>query len=155
MAGFSESGELSAAQRKLLDYTTAHQGSAAYAFATTSWNGASPYILATGAHVLPIGGFSGSVPFPTEAQFRHLVDTGKLRYVLLGGGRGMGAMPGGSGSTATSQITHWVQAACIRVPASVYGGTTSDAVTATVARFPALADERATAQTLYRCAPGR
>jgi 4-amino-4-deoxy-L-arabinose transferase-like glycosyltransferase len=135
--GFSESGGLTATQRKLLDYTTARQGSAAYVFATTGWNGASPYILATGAHVLPLGGFSGRVPFPSQAQFRNLVDSGKLRYVLLDGGRGMGAVfGGGSGTTATTQITDWVRSACVRVPASAYGATDS------------------TAQTLYRCAPG-
>jgi hypothetical protein len=95
------------------------------------------------------------VPFPTEAQFRHLVDTGKLRYVLLGGSRGTGAMSGGSGTTATAQITDWVRSACIRVPASAYGGTdSSSAATSVTARFPGQADDRAADQTLYRCSPG-
>lgn len=153
--GISADGGLTTAQRKLLHYTTAQQGSAAYVFATTSWNGASPYILATGAHVLPLGGFSGRVPFPTEAQFRQLVDSGKLRYVLLGGGRGMGSLfGGGSGTTATTvtaQITDWVQSACTRVPASAYGGTDSSGATPAV---PGAAAEGTTAQTLYRCVPG-
>lgn len=154
--GFGEGGGLTANQRKLLDYTTAHQGSAAFVFATTSWNGASPYILATGAHVLPLGGFSGRVPFPTEAQFRRLIDSGKLQYVLLGGGRGMGAMFGGgsSGTTATTQITDWVRSACTRVPASAYGGTDSSGGASADPGFSGTADEGATAQTLYRCAPG-
>ncbi|POX53434.1 glycosyltransferase family 39 protein [Streptomyces sp. Ru72] len=145
--GFGVQGGLTVAERKVLDYTTAHQGSAAYVFATTSWNGASPYILATGAHVLPLGGFSGRVPFPTQAQFRELVDTGKVRYVLLGGGRGTGALfGGGGGTTATAQITDWVRSACTPVPASAYGGTDSAA--------PGTAGGAVAAQTLYRCAPG-
>ncbi|MER6571834.1 glycosyltransferase family 39 protein [Streptomyces sp. NPDC001093] len=142
--GADGSGTLSADQRRLLDYTRAHQGAATYVFAAGSWSTASPYILATGAHVLPLGGFSGRVPFPTQAQFRRLVDDGKVRYVLLGGGRGMGPASAGTGRTAATQITAWVRSACTEVPASAYGGTTpfGDARTAT-------------AQTLYRCGPGR
>ncbi|MER6350813.1 glycosyltransferase family 39 protein [Streptomyces sp. NPDC001634] len=153
--GFSGDGGLTANQRELLDYVTSHKGSATYVFATTSWSGASPYILATGAHVLPLGGFSGRVPFPTEAQFRQLVDSGKLQYVLLGGGRGMGSMfGGGGGETATAQITDWVQSACVRVPASTYGGTDSSGATSDVSGFAGAGGETATAQTLYRCVPG-
>ncbi|MEW2305238.1 glycosyltransferase family 39 protein [Streptomyces sp. NPDC006655] len=137
--GLEANGRLTVGQQKLLRYTTAHQGSAAYVFATTGWNSASPYILGTGAHVLPLGGFSGQVPFPTESQFRQLVASGKLHYVLVGGGRGMGAFFGGGGSTATTataRITHWVESSCTPVPASAYGGThTADT----------------TAQNLYRC----
>jgi 4-amino-4-deoxy-L-arabinose transferase-like glycosyltransferase len=154
--GSGAEGRLTAVQHRLLDYTTAHQGSARYVFATTGWNAASPYILATGAHVLPLGGFSGRVPFPSEAQFRELVDTGRLRYVLLGGGRGMGAQFGGSGggATAAAQITDWVESACTRVPASAYGGTNSAAAPAATG-LPGRAGETSTTQVLYRCAPGR
>ncbi|MGW5122475.1 ArnT family glycosyltransferase [Streptomyces sp. NPDC004069] len=145
-------GRLTATQRELLRYTTAHQGSATYVFATTRWNGASPYVLATGAHVLPLGGYSGRVPFPTEAQFRHLVASGKLRYVLLGGGgRGMGALFGnrtgtGNGTaTGATQITAWVRSACTPVPTSAYGGTES----ADATRTPGAPGEE-----LYRCTAG-
>ncbi|MEV5436891.1 glycosyltransferase family 39 protein [Streptomyces sp. NPDC052682] len=143
--GFGD-GQLTTAQREVLDYTTAHQGSAAYVFATTSWTTASPYILATGAHVLPLGGFSGAVPFPTPARFRQLVGSGELRYVLLGGARGAGALPGGrgGGTTATARITDWVESACARVPASAY---------TTPSRVPA--GGTTSVPTLYRCGPGR
>ncbi|MGV5039197.1 ArnT family glycosyltransferase [Streptomyces sp. NRAIS4] len=151
--GFGENGKLTANQRKLLDYTTARQGSAAYVFATTSWNGASPYILGAGAHVLPLGGFSGKVPFPTETQFRQLVDSGKLQYVLLGGGRGMSTLFGG-GSTTSTQITNWVRATCTHVPATAYGGSDSSDVTSIAPDFTGAAGGEATAQTLYRCVPG-
>lgn len=140
----ADGSSLTADQRRVLDYTRAHQGSATYAFATSSWSTASPYILATGARVLPLGGFSGRVPFPTQAQFRRLVDAGEVHYVLLGGGRGIGPASARTGKTAAAQITTWVRSACTEVPAAAYGGTTplSDARTATV-------------QTLYRCGPGR
>ena len=149
--GFGEGGALTAAQRDVLDYTTAHKGSAAYVFATPGWSGASAYILATGASVLPLGGFSGQVPFPTEEQFRHLVDSGKLRYVLLGGGRGMVSPSGGNATTATAQITGWVRSTCARVPSSAYGGTDSSGVASAASRP---VDAPVTAQTLYRCIPG-
>nr|WP_316959309.1 glycosyltransferase family 39 protein [Streptomyces sp. TRM68367] len=163
LGGYSEDGRLTATQRKLLDYTTAHQGPAAYVFATTGWNSASPYILATGAHVLPLGGFSGRVPFPTQTQFRQLVDSGRLRYVLLGGGRGTGALFGGSGgATATVQITDWVESACTRVPASAYGGTDSShggrdssAAPSGLKGLAGPTGNRTIPQTLYRCAPRR
>ncbi|GGX47921.1 hypothetical protein GCM10010341_81970 [Streptomyces noursei] len=148
--GGDSSGQLTSEQRKLLAFTTAHQGSAEYVFATNGWNGASPYILATGAHVLPLGGFSGQVPFPTEVRFRQLVQAGKVRYVLLGQARGMAGMFGGGtgrGATPATRITDWVRSACARVPASAYDG----------AQPPTSAPARASAaaQTLYQCGPGR
>ncbi|MGW1562008.1 ArnT family glycosyltransferase [Streptomyces sp. NPDC002144] len=150
--GAASGGALTPAQQRLLAYTRAHDGSAAYVFATTSWSSASPYILATGAKVLPIGGFSGRVPSPTENRFRQLVVSGKVRYVLLGGGgrgRGAGALPGVTGDgtaagtgateqTAAAEITTWVQATCTKVPASAYDGSAA----------------MATGQTLYLCEPG-
>ncbi|MFJ2737470.1 ArnT family glycosyltransferase [Streptomyces sp. NPDC087317] len=146
-----DDSRLTVTQRKLLRYATSHQGSATYVFATTGWKRASPYILATGAHVLPLGGYSGDVPFPTEAQFRHLVASGKLRYMLLsgGGGRDTGALSGnrtGTGTrTGATQITAWVRSACTPVPASAYGGTESAGATE---------PSGATGEALYRCTSG-
>jgi hypothetical protein len=51
--------------------------------------------------VLAIGGFNGTDPAPTLAEFQRLVATGQVHY-FLSGGRGFG---GGSGS---DQITTWV-----------------------------------------------
>ncbi|WBO62323.1 ArnT family glycosyltransferase [Streptomyces camelliae] len=166
-------GGLSVAQNRLLAYTRAHQGSAAYVFATTGWSSAAPYILAAGAHVLPIGGFSGRVPFPTEDRFQQLVATGKVRYVLLSGGRGTsltaggtrraadgtrtpggatGTAPAGTGQTAAAQITGWVRATCARVPASAYGGTD---FAAGGSSLPGLAGAMAGTEVLYRCGPAQ
>jgi hypothetical protein len=110
-------------QQRILDYATAHRDSARYLFATDSWNAASPYILATGASILPMGGFGGQAPFPTLAQFQHLVSTGQVRQVLLSGGfdifrlfRGAGAAPP---DTPVMAITGWVRQHCTTVlPAS-------------------------------------
>ncbi|MGD3112384.1 ArnT family glycosyltransferase [Streptomyces sp. YGL11-2] len=102
----SDGASLDEKQRRLLAYTRAHQDGADYVFATTSWRTASPYILAAGAKVLPMGGFTGTVPTPTEAEFRHLVATGRLRYVLLGG----------PGTTEGRAIAPWVRAHCPREP---------------------------------------
>ncbi|WP_433454691.1 ArnT family glycosyltransferase [Streptomyces sp. CA-142005] len=142
--GAQSSGALTAGQRRLLDYARAHQGSAAYVFAAGSWSTASPYILAAGAHVLPLGGFSGRVPSPTQTGFRRLVDAGEVRYVLLGGGRGRGSGSARTGTTAAARITTWVRSACTEVPPSAYGGTT-----------PSGDARTAGAQRLYRCGPSR
>ena len=70
---------------------------------------AGQYIL-DGASVLPMGGFSGAVPFPTVNRLRALVSSGQLRFVILGGG------PGGN-----SAVADWVTANCT---ATAVSGTT-------------------------------
>ena len=64
--------------------------------------------LATGGQaVMAIGGFTGSDPAPTLAQFKAYVAAGDITYYIAGGG--MGGGPGG-GSGSASQITSWVEA---------------------------------------------
>jgi 4-amino-4-deoxy-L-arabinose transferase-like glycosyltransferase len=126
--GFGGSGTLTAQQSKLLAYTQAHRGNAKYVFATTGWSASSSYILADGADVLPIGGFSGQVPFPTLSAFQQLVNSGNLHYVLVGGARGFGG-GGSSSSGSVGSITSWVESSCKVVPASAYGGTTAPSTT--------------------------
>ena len=132
-AGFSGPGgtvytTLTADQRKLYDYVKAHQRGARYVLATDGWNAASPYILATGDTIMPMGGFSGSVPQPTLNAFESLVREGRLRYVLVSGGAG--AFPGagtgagsGTGSGSVTRIDSWVSGNCTEVPATSYGVT--------------------------------
>ena len=62
--------------------------------------------LGTQLPVMAIGGFNGSDPSPTLAQFQALVQQGKIHYFLAGGGMG-GNQTGGS--NASSQISTWVQ----------------------------------------------
>ncbi|GGW07948.1 hypothetical protein GCM10010264_33610 [Streptomyces globisporus] len=84
---------------------------------------AASYQLATGEPVMAIGGFNGSDPSPTLAQFKKYVAEGKIHYFVSGGGMGggmrggtageggggMGGGPGGMGSSGTSsQISSWV-----------------------------------------------
>ncbi|MFD3413695.1 glycosyltransferase family 39 protein [Streptomyces cyaneofuscatus] len=73
---------------------------------------AASYQLATGDPVMAIGGFNGSDPSPTLAQFKKYVAEGKIHYFVSGGtgggaaegGRGMG----GGGNGTSSQISSWV-----------------------------------------------
>jgi hypothetical protein len=73
------------ANQAVVEYLKAHQGSAKYAVAISGANTAGPYIMA-GLSVLPMGGFTGQVPFPTESQLAALIASGQLRYVLGGNG---------------------------------------------------------------------
>ena len=56
--------------------------------------------------VMAIGGFNGSDPSPTLAQFQQYVANGQIHY-FASGGRGFGNQNGGS--SASSEISSWVQ----------------------------------------------
>ena len=75
--------------------------------------------LSSGKAVISIGGFTGSDPAPTLAQFQQYVAAGQIAYFVAGGGFGGGF--GGGGSSAASQISAWVQA---NFTATTVGGTT-------------------------------
>lgn len=77
--------------------------------ATTGSNSASGYQLATGEPVMAIGGFNGSDPSPTLAQFQAYVAAGRIHW-YIGGNSGFGGEPGGGmgGSGAASEISTWV-----------------------------------------------
>jgi 4-amino-4-deoxy-L-arabinose transferase-like glycosyltransferase len=68
-------------------------------------NAASGYQLATEEPVMAIGGFNGSDPSPTLAEFQQHVAEGEIHYFVGGGGfgRSMG------GSSASSEIASWVE----------------------------------------------
>lgn len=73
-------------------------------------NQASGYQLSTGRPVMPIGGFNGTDPSPTLAQFQQYVADGQIHYFLDGeranhGGEGFGA----PGSETSKSIREWVQ----------------------------------------------
>ena len=76
---------LSAAEQRIYDYVSAHRDGAGYLMAVGSWDTAAPYIVATGQEVMPMGGFSGTVPEPTLAKVQDLVRTGQLRFFLIDG----------------------------------------------------------------------
>ena len=119
--GIFGSTSLTASQQQLYRYVSAHRDGAGYLLAVSSWSEASAYILATGQEVMPMGGFSGSVPEPTLARVKQLVAAGQLRFFLLGGAGGFaGPGRGGAGGTAT-QVASWVESSCAAVPAADYG----------------------------------
>jgi hypothetical protein len=82
--------------------------------ATVGANDAAGYQLAGGDPVMAIGGFNGSDPSPTLAQFQRYVAEGKI-HCFVAGGQGM------AGSSSARQIAAWV--------AHHYSATTVDNVT--------------------------
>ena len=70
-------------------------------------NEAAGYQLATGKPVMAIGGFNGSDPTPTLAQFKQYVAAGRIHYFVGGGGFG-GRAPQGTTSSTSAAITSWV-----------------------------------------------
>jgi 4-amino-4-deoxy-L-arabinose transferase-like glycosyltransferase len=109
---------------------TLKQGSSRYTWvaAAVGSNEASGYQLATGKPVMAIGGFNGTDPAPTLAQFERAVSEGKIHYFIAGGGLGGGGFPGG-GSTTATQITAWVES---HYPARTVGGVTLYDLTAAI-----------------------
>jgi 4-amino-4-deoxy-L-arabinose transferase-like glycosyltransferase len=82
-------------------------------------NSAAGVQLATDDPVMAIGGFNGTDPSPTLAQFKAWVAAGKIHYFLASGGTGGG---GGLGSSASSSsIASWVAAS---FTAKTVGGVT-------------------------------
>ncbi|HEX6346063.1 glycosyltransferase family 39 protein [Umezawaea sp.] len=75
-----------------------------WAAATVGSQSAASLELATGKAVIGIGGWSGSDPAPTLAEFQRYVADGKIGYYVPGGRGGFGGA-GGSGEIAT-----WVEA---------------------------------------------
>jgi 4-amino-4-deoxy-L-arabinose transferase-like glycosyltransferase len=104
VGGLLNGASVSAEAKKLLkadadDYT--------WAAAAIGAQNAASYQLATDESVMAIGGFNGTDPSPTLAQFKEYVADGKIHYFISSGsGGGMG----GSSSGTSSQITSWVEA---------------------------------------------
>jgi 4-amino-4-deoxy-L-arabinose transferase-like glycosyltransferase len=89
----------------------------AWVAATVDANNAAGYQLATGDPVMAIGGFNGTDPAPTLAQFQQYVRDGKIHY-FIAGGRGLGT---GTTSSNAGQISSWVQQ---NFAATTVGGVT-------------------------------
>jgi 4-amino-4-deoxy-L-arabinose transferase-like glycosyltransferase len=86
--------------------------------ATVGSNNASGYQLATGDPVMAIGGFNGTDPSPTLAEFQQYVAEGKIHYFITGG-TGGGTRTGGS--AAAQEIASWVEQ---NFTATTVGGAT-------------------------------
>jgi 4-amino-4-deoxy-L-arabinose transferase-like glycosyltransferase len=97
-------------------------GSYTWAAAAVGSNTAAGYQLASEEPVMAIGGFNGSDPSPTLAEFQEHVANGEIHW-FIGSGGGMGGGMGGQtgGSNASSEIATWVEA--------TFTATTVDGVT--------------------------
>src|SRR5581483_6305203 len=117
--GLLEGSTPSAALTKALE---ANASSYKWVAATVGSNSASGYQLATGDPVMAIGGFNGTDPYPTLAEFQALVTKGQVHYFIPGGGGFGGAGGGGFGNANgpgtlanqatinySSAITSWVE----------------------------------------------
>ncbi|MCP3805504.1 glycosyltransferase family 39 protein [Allokutzneria sp. A3M-2-11 16] len=82
-------------------------------------NSAAGFQLASRTPVLAVGGFNGTDPAPTLAQFQEYVRSGQIHYFL--GGAGMRAE---SGSDESRRIAEWVAATF--TPSTVDGVTVYD-----------------------------
>ncbi|MGW7049615.1 ArnT family glycosyltransferase [Streptomyces avermitilis] len=104
MGGLLSGASVSSAAKKLLETDA---GNYTWAAAAIGAQNAASYQLSTGDPVMAIGGFNGSDPSPTLAQFKKYVADGKIHYFISSGtGGGMG---GGSSSGTSSQISSWVE----------------------------------------------
>ena len=102
MGGLSGSTQVSSALIKLLEQDASQFK---WIAATEGSQSAAPIELATGGDaVMAIGGFNGTDPTPTLAQFEAMVSKHEIHYYVGQSGNSFG---GGSGSSA---ITSWVAA---------------------------------------------
>jgi len=139
-----DSAELTAGQRKILDYAREHGDGAAITLAVDgNAMAAAPYIMggADGDVVIGMGGFGGMDNSPSVDQLRTWVAGGTLRFVVnggmfgggpAGGTQGGGAMPGGAmpgGGAAMQDRTSWIEEHCSEVDPSRYGGDTDSGTT--------------------------
>ncbi|MFE2756864.1 ArnT family glycosyltransferase [Actinosynnema sp. NPDC059335] len=74
-----------------------------WAAAAVGSNNAAGYQLGSGAPVMAVGGFNGTDPAPTPAEFQELVRSGRIHYFLGGA-----LMPAETGSDAAQRIAEWV-----------------------------------------------
>ncbi|HYS42325.1 MAG TPA: glycosyltransferase family 39 protein [Pseudonocardiaceae bacterium] len=92
--------------QSLVNLLSANASHYTWVAAAVGSNSASGYQLATGDPVMAIGGFNGTDPAPTLAQFQQDVAAGKIHYFI--GGAGATGLAGGSGSQDSAQIAAWV-----------------------------------------------
>ena len=118
----------------LATWLLAHQTTEDWIAATSGAMDAASLQLAAGRPVMAMGGFIGSDPSPTLAQLQGLVAEGRLRYVLLGRGQGLGGFLGGSNNRTRDD---WVRSTCV------------------VVTDPSLGASGGQRASLYDCAPGR
>ena len=122
MGGLLDAATVTDEMKALLE---ANADSYTWVAATVGSQSASGYQLDTGDPVMAIGGFNGSDPSPTLAEFQQYVADGKIHYFIGGGGMGGGGRGGNGtstgGSNYSTQIAEWVAA---NYTATTVGSTT-------------------------------
>jgi 4-amino-4-deoxy-L-arabinose transferase-like glycosyltransferase len=111
-------GTVSGALSRLLE-----SGASGYRWAAAtvgSTTAASLELGSDGVPVMAIGGFSGTDPAPTLAEFEALVSAHEIHYFVTSGS-GVGAAGPGGGSGSAARITAWVKA---HFTAKTVGGMT-------------------------------
>ncbi|WP_405779011.1 ArnT family glycosyltransferase [Streptomyces sp. NBC_00859] len=111
MGGLLDGQQVSSAVKAKI---SAHAGKYTWMAAAIGSQNAASYQLATEKPVMAIGGFNGSDPSPTLAQFEKDVADGKIHYFVAGGGMG-GGMGGGADSGSASKISSWVEGRFVKV----------------------------------------
>ncbi|GAA2498647.1 hypothetical protein GCM10023100_40080 [Actinocorallia cavernae] len=112
MGGLLNGANVSSAAKALLEKNASRY---TWVAASIGSQNAASYQLATGDPVMAIGGFNGTDPSPTLAQFKKYVADGRIHYFIDGGGMGGGMGRGGEGAGRAgaggtgSQISSWVQ----------------------------------------------
>lgn len=98
MGGLLNGATVGSEAEKLLEEDA---GDYTWVAAAVGAQNAAGYQLSTGSPVMAIGGFNGSDPSPTLAQFKEYVEEGRIHYFIAGGT--------GGDSDASSRISTWVQ----------------------------------------------
>ncbi|WP_031102592.1 glycosyltransferase family 39 protein [Streptomyces sp. NRRL S-146] len=101
VGGLLNGAGVSSEAKKLLE---ADADQYTWAAAAIGAQNAASYQLSTGDPVMAIGGFNGTDPSPTLAQFKKYVADGKIHYFIASGSMG------GSSDGTSSRITSWVEA---------------------------------------------
>ncbi len=107
--------------QQITDALLADADSYTWVAATVGANSASGYQLSTQEPVMAIGGFNGTDPSPTLAQFQQYVAEGKIHWFIAAGRGGLGGGRQNGGSQEAAQIAAWVE--------STFNPTTIDGVT--------------------------
>lgn len=99
-------------QKHLLDYVTARNKPGSIAFATDTMAIAVSVILSTDENPMSMGGFSQHAPTPTLTKLQMLIESNRLRFVLLDDRSGAQLAPA---NTALASGRAWVQQHCAPV----------------------------------------
>ena len=91
------------AESALVTYLLANSSESTWIAAVNSANESAAIQISTGKPVAALGGFNGSDPVLTLAQFKEYVASGKIKYYVASS-HGMGGGPGGS-----SEIVSWIK----------------------------------------------